>query len=107
MTLEDVVVGVLLAIGVALELIFCIGVLLARDALDRLHYAAAAATAGPVLLGAAILFDERLSAAGVSTIVTVGFLVLLSPVLTIATARAAHPRLPGRTLRLAAPEDEE
>jgi monovalent cation/proton antiporter MnhG/PhaG subunit len=107
MTVEDVVVGSLLVVGVALELVFCIGVLVARDALDRLHYAAAAATAGPVLLGAAILVDEGLSAAGVSTIVTVGFLVLLSPVLTIATARAAHPRRQGRTLRLAAAEDEK
>jgi monovalent cation/proton antiporter MnhG/PhaG subunit len=107
MTFEDVVVGILRAIGVALELVFCVGVLVARDTLDRLHYAAAAATVGPVLLGAAILVDERLSAAGVSTIVTVGFVVLLSPVLTIATARAAHPRWQGRTLRLAADEDDE
>jgi multisubunit Na+/H+ antiporter MnhG subunit len=107
MTIEDVVVGILLAIGVALELVFCIGVLVARDALDRLHYVAAAATVGPILLGAAILADEGLSAGGVSTIVTVGFLVLLNPVLTIATARAAHPHWQGRTLRLAADEGEE
>ena len=107
MTIQDVVVGILLVTGVALELIFCIGVLVARDALDRLHYAAAAATVGPILLGAAILVDERLSAAGVSTIVTVGFLVLLNPVLTIATARAAHPRREGRTVRLAAAEGED
>jgi multisubunit Na+/H+ antiporter MnhG subunit len=107
MTIEDAVVGILLATGVALELVFCLGVLVARDALDRLHYAAAAATVGPVLLGAAILVDEGLSAAGVSTVVTVGFLVLLSPALTIATARAAHPRSLGRTLRLGAPEAEE
>jgi monovalent cation/proton antiporter MnhG/PhaG subunit len=107
MTIDDVVVGILLAVGVALELVFSIGVLVARDALDRLHYAAAAATVGPILLGAAILVDEGFSAAGVSTIVTVGFLVLLNPVLTIATARAAHPRWQGRTLRLAADEDDE
>jgi multisubunit Na+/H+ antiporter MnhG subunit len=107
MTVEEIVVGILLVAGVAVELVFCIAVLVARDTLDRLHYAAAAATVGPVLLGAAILVDERLSAAGVSTIVTVGFLVLLNPVLTIATARAAHPRWQGRTLRLASPEGEE
>ena len=107
MTVEDVVVWSLLVVGVALELVFCIGVLVARNTLDRLHYAGAAATVGPVLLGTAILIDERLSAAGISTIVTVGFLVLLTPVLTIATARAAHPRRLGRTLRLAAPEGEE
>jgi monovalent cation/proton antiporter MnhG/PhaG subunit len=107
MTIDDIAVGILLVLGVALELVFCLGVLVARDALDRLHYAAAAATAGPVLLGAAILVDEWLSAAGVSTIVTIGFLVLLSPVLTIATARAAHPRRQGRTVRLAAEEAEE
>jgi monovalent cation/proton antiporter MnhG/PhaG subunit len=107
MTVEGVVGGILLAVGVALELASCIGILVARDALDRLHYAAAAATAGPVLLGAAILVNEGLSAAGVSTIVTVGFLVLLNPVLTIATARAAHHRWQGHTLRLAADEGEE
>jgi monovalent cation/proton antiporter MnhG/PhaG subunit len=107
MTIADVAVGILLVIGVALELVFCIGVLVARDALDRLHYTAAAATVPAVLLGAAILVDERLSAAGVSTIVTVAFLVLLNPVLTIATARAAHPRREGRTVRLAAAEGED
>jgi multisubunit Na+/H+ antiporter MnhG subunit len=107
MTAEDVVVGILLVAGVALELVFCTGILVARDALDRLHYAAAVAIAGPVLIGAAIVVEERLSAAGVSTIVTAGFLVLLTPVLTIATARAAHPRRQDRTLRLAAPEDAE
>ena len=107
MTVGDVVVGILLASGVALELVFCLGVLVTRDALDRLHFAAGTATLGPLLLGSAILADEGLSGAGVSTIATVAFLVLLSPVLTIATARAAHPRVRERTLRLAAAEDEE
>jgi monovalent cation/proton antiporter MnhG/PhaG subunit len=97
---HDLAVDVLLGLGVAAELLCCLGVVLARDTLDRLHYSAAATTVGPFLVGAAILLDESVSAAGISTIVTVSFLFLLNPALTIATARAAHPRHGGHVLRL-------
>jgi monovalent cation/proton antiporter MnhG/PhaG subunit len=102
---HDLAVDSLLALGVAAELVCCLGVVVARDTHDRLHYSAASTTVGPFLIGAAILLDESVSAAGITTIVTVSFLFLLNPALTIATARAARPRHRGQVLGLG--EDEE
>ena len=90
MTPRDLIVDVLLAFGVGAELICCLGVLLMRSAFDRLHYSSAATTLGPLLIGAAILVRESVSAGGLETIVTVSFLFLLNPVVLIATARAAQ-----------------
>jgi monovalent cation/proton antiporter MnhG/PhaG subunit len=89
-TARDVIVDVLLALGVGAELICCIGVLVMRNAFDRLHYSSAATTIGPVLIGAAILVRESVSAGGLQTIATVALVFLLNPVVLIATARAAR-----------------
>jgi monovalent cation/proton antiporter MnhG/PhaG subunit len=89
-TARDLIVDVLLAFGVGAELVCCIGVLLMRNVFDRLHYSSAATTVGPVLIGAAILVRESVSAAGLQTIATVALLFLLNPVVQIATARAAR-----------------
>jgi multisubunit Na+/H+ antiporter MnhG subunit len=104
MSAHELTVDLLLALGVAAELACCAGLLRARNALDRLHYSGAATTVGPVLLGAAILVEESVSAAGIVTVVVVGLLVALSPALTIATARAARPRWRDRRLALAEEE---
>jgi monovalent cation/proton antiporter MnhG/PhaG subunit len=92
MSPHEITVDVLLGIGVAAQLVCCFGVLLGRDVFDRLHYSAAASTVGPVSVAVAILLDESISSAGISTLVTVAFLLLLTPATTIAIARAAHPR---------------
>ena len=90
MTPRDLIVDVLLAAGVGAELICCVGVLLMRNAFDRLHYSSAATTVGAVLIGAAVLVRESVSAGGLATIATVAVLFLLNPVVLIATARAAR-----------------
>ena len=90
MTARDLIVDVLLVLGVGTELICCVGVLLMRNAFDRLHYSSAATTVGPVLIGAAVLVRESVSAGGLQTIATVSLLFLLNPVVLIATARAAR-----------------
>jgi monovalent cation/proton antiporter MnhG/PhaG subunit len=87
---RSLTIDVLLVVGVACQLICCLGLLFARNALDRLHYAGAATTIGPVCVGLAILVRESVSAGGIQTIVTVILLFLLNPVLVIATARAAR-----------------
>jgi len=87
---RDVLVDIFLALGVGCQLVCCLGVVVMRTALDRLHYAAAGTTLGPILVGIAVLIRESVSAGGLETIATVAFLVLLNPVLTIATARAAQ-----------------
>lgn len=89
MSARDLAVDVLLAAGVLCQLVCCLGVLLGRTVFDRLHYSAASTTLGPFCIGAAILVRESVSSAGIETIVTVLLLFLVSPVLTVATARAA------------------
>ena len=87
---SDLVVDVLLALGVAAELLCVVGVLVMRTTLDRLHYTGAATTVPAVLVLVAVLVREHLSAAGLQAIATVGLLFLTNPVLVIATARAAR-----------------
>ena len=84
------VVDVLLALGVALELLCCVGVVVMRTTYDRLHYAAAGTTVPAFLVLAAVLAKEHLSSGGLDAIAAVGLLFLLNPVLVIATARAAR-----------------
>jgi monovalent cation/proton antiporter MnhG/PhaG subunit len=89
-TPRDLIVDVLLGFGVTAQLICCLGVLLMRNVFDRLHYASAATTVGPVLIGTAVLVRESVSAGGLQTIAIVSLLFLLNPVVEIATARAAR-----------------
>lgn len=90
MTVRDLLVDVFLVLGVGCQVVCCLGVVVMRNALDRLHYAAAGTTLGPIFVGVAVLIRESVSAGGLETIATVAFLFLLNPVLTIATARAAE-----------------
>lgn len=92
-------VDVLLALGVALELLCCVGVAAMRTTFDRLHYAAAGTTVPAFLILAAVLVREHLSSGGLEAIAAVGLAFLLNPVLVIATARAVRS-FEGR------PEDE-
>jgi multicomponent Na+:H+ antiporter subunit G len=89
--MRDAAVTVLLVAGVALELLCCAGVLLMRGALERLHYAGAT-TAGALLIGAAVVVRDSFSLIGSRAILTGAFLLVSSPVLTHATARALHAR---------------
>jgi monovalent cation/proton antiporter MnhG/PhaG subunit len=89
-------VDVLLALGVTLELLCVLGVLVMRDALDRLHYAGAASTLGPLLIVAAILVEHPHDSSGVTAILVGAALLVLNPLLSTATARAARMRRLGR-----------
>ena len=88
--MTDVVVDVLLALGVALELVCVIGVVIMRTTYDRLHYAGAATTVPAFLVLAAVLCREHLSGGGLEAIAAVGLMFFLFPVLLTATARAIH-----------------
>ncbi len=87
---SDLVVDVLLALGVAGELLCVAGVVAMRTTFDRLHYAAAATTVPAFLVLTAALVREHLSAGGLEAIAAVFLLFLLNPALVIATARAAR-----------------
>jgi monovalent cation/proton antiporter MnhG/PhaG subunit len=89
-------VAVLLALGVAVTWLSCLGVLLMRDPYDRLHYTAPASALAPVLIAAAVVVTEGLSAAGVKALLVAFVLVATNPVLGHATARAARIREHGQ-----------
>ena len=87
--MRDVLVVVLAAVGVGLQVLVSAGVLLMRDPLDRLHYAAASAP-GVVCVCAAVVVSAGPSLIGVKAILTAAFLVASGPVLGHTTARAIH-----------------
>jgi monovalent cation/proton antiporter MnhG/PhaG subunit len=87
-----VVVDVLLGLGVASILMSTLGVLVMRNALDRLHFTAPAATLAPICFAVAVLVEEPLSSAGVKAVLVALVIVLTTPVLSHATARAVRIR---------------
>ncbi|MCW3065403.1 MAG: mrpG [Solirubrobacterales bacterium] len=96
MTARHVVAGALLATGIGIELLSCLGVLRARDAYDRLHYLGAASTLGAALVCAAVLVNEGFDQAGDKAVLLAVILAVCGPVLTHATGRAARIRAAGR-----------
>ncbi len=90
MRAADLAVDALLGLGVAAELLCVAGVLLMRTVFDRLHYAAAATSLPALLVLAAALVREHMTAGGLEAIAAVGLLFLLNPALVILTARAAR-----------------
>ncbi len=103
--LRQIVVPVLLVGGAALELTCCLGVLVMRGPYDRLHYAGAASF-GAVLLAGAVFAQEGFSLVGNKALLLAAFLLVSSPVLVHATARAARIRERG-DLGLAPSEEVE
>ena len=86
-------VDVLVALGVAVQLTCCVGLLTMRNAIDRLHYAGAATTVGPALIAAAVCVEEGLfTTNGLNAIVVAVLLALLGAALAIGTARAIRLR---------------
>lgn len=85
-----VAVDALLAAAVAGEAMCVLGVLVMRTTFDRLHYAAAGTTAPVGCVLAAVLIREHVSASGLEAIAACALLLLLNPLLVIATARAAR-----------------
>lgn len=88
--MTNVAVDVLLALGVALELVCVIGVVIMPTTYDRLHYVGAATTVPAFLILAAVLCREHLSGGGLEAIASVGLMFFLFPVLLTATGRAIH-----------------
>jgi multisubunit Na+/H+ antiporter MnhG subunit len=87
--MRDVVTWVLVGAGVAVQVFACLGVLLVRDAFDRLHYVGASAI-GVVLVCAGVIVDAGPSLIGLKALLTAAFLLLTGPVLAHVTARAIH-----------------
>ena len=88
--MSNVVVDILLAAGVAAELLCCLGVALMRTTFDRLHYTAAGTTVGPLCILAAVLVREGFGQVGLDAIAAVVMLFVAGPLVVHATARAAR-----------------
>jgi multisubunit Na+/H+ antiporter MnhG subunit len=88
-----VTVDVLVALGVAIELASCVGLLAMRTAIDRIHYAGAGTVIGPVLIAAAVCVEEGLlTTNGLNAVVVAFLLAILGAALATATARAIRLR---------------
>jgi multisubunit Na+/H+ antiporter MnhG subunit len=88
-SVRDAVMWVLVGAGVTVQAFACLGVLLMRDALDRLHYVGVS-TVGIACLCAAVVVAEGPSLIGLKAVLTAAFLLVTGPVLAHVTARAIH-----------------
>jgi multicomponent Na+:H+ antiporter subunit G len=96
-SVADVIVAVLVVVAVLVAVLSCLGVFLARDPFDSLHFTTPAAVLSPVLIAIAVVIEEGIgSQAGIKAIVVALLLLVLNPVLSHATARAARIRAAGR-----------
>jgi multisubunit Na+/H+ antiporter MnhG subunit len=86
---EDAIVGLLLGLGLAAELLACLGLLVMRGAYDRLHYVGPSVL-GAVLIAAAIWAREGASTISLKATLLAAFLLIASPALAHGTARAAR-----------------
>lgn len=103
MNAHDLAVDVLVAAGVAGELLCCVGLLVMRDVFDRLHYVMASTTVPPFLIAAAVVVEEDWTQPAINALVIAAVLFVANPVLVSATARAARERRFGKVD--ARPED--
>ena len=89
-----VAVDILVALGVAIELVACLGLVVMRNAIDRLHYAGAATVVGTVARSVAktnraVCVEEGLfTTNGLNAILVALMLALFGAALGTATARA-------------------
>ena len=92
MSAHDLVIDVLVASGVAGELLCCFGLVVMRDVFDRIHFAMASTTLPPFLIAAAVIVEEDWAQPGINALVIAGVLFLFNPMIAHATARAARTR---------------
>jgi|SRR5947209_6662028 len=92
MTPQQVVIDGLLALAALVAVGSVVGLVAARDDLDRLHYLAPASVVSPVLIAAAVVAREAFDGRAIKALLVAGAFVVLNPVLSQATARAQRVR---------------
>jgi multisubunit Na+/H+ antiporter MnhG subunit len=108
---RDVSSDVLLGLAVAIALGASLGVLLMRDAYQKLHFVTPAALVAPVLVALAVLVQTGLDENTGETCLALLFLAIGGPYLSHATMRAIRVRekgdwRPGRGTKPAGTEQE-
>jgi multisubunit Na+/H+ antiporter MnhG subunit len=105
-TTVDYALYVLVGIGVATEVVACVGLAVMRRPMDRLHFASAATGLGPAFVAAAVCVREGVvSAQGLSALLIAVVLAFAGGTLGLAVARIVRLRTDG-TLEPSAAERE-
>lgn len=92
MTAQQIVIDVLLGLAVIVAVGSAVGVVAARDDLDRLHFMAPASVVSPVLVAAAVVAREAFDGRALKALLVAAFFLVLNPILSQATARASRVR---------------
>ena len=95
MSIHGIVADVLLGLAAAVVLVSSAGVLVMRDAYQRLHYVAPIAVVAPVIVALAVLVQSGWTENSGETWLGLLFMVLGGPFLAHATIRAARIRETG------------
>jgi multisubunit Na+/H+ antiporter MnhG subunit len=90
-----ILADVLLGLAVAIVLASSIGILVMRDAYQKLHYVTPVALVAPLIAGLAVLAQSGLTENTVQTWLALFFIGISGPFLTHATIRAARIREKG------------
>jgi monovalent cation/proton antiporter MnhG/PhaG subunit len=85
-SLRHILTEVFLWIGVGLVLCGALGVVVMRDAFDRLHFPAVASL-GALFVAIAVVIEKSFSLVGDESLLAAVFLVVVSPIVTHAIAR--------------------
>jgi len=89
MSVADAFVYLLIGLGAASLLVACAGLVLARDFFDRLHFSGPA-TLGTIMIVAALWVREGPSLIGLKGVAMAAIVIVGSPLVTHALARAAR-----------------
>jgi multisubunit Na+/H+ antiporter MnhG subunit len=92
---RDIVADVLLGLAVLTVASASAGLLVMRDAYQKLHYVTPAALIAPVLVAAAVFVQAGLVENTGETLVALAFMVIAGPYLSHATIRAIRIREKG------------
>jgi len=88
----SIVVGILVAVAVAVNLLSAVGAMVMRDPYQRLHYLAPPSSLAPSLLAVALFLGEPDKQAGFKMLMLLVVLSAINGVVTHATARAVRIR---------------
>lgn len=89
---EKVVVDVLLGLAVAMVAASCVGLLVMKDVYQRVHVMAPMSMVAPVLVVVAVTVRQGWQENTAESWLALGFVVVVSPLLSHATVRAARIR---------------
>ena len=92
MTAQQVLADILLGLAAAIVLTSSVGILVMRDAYQKLHYVTPMAVLAPLAVGLAVLAQSGWSVSSAETWLAVLFMLIGGPFLSHATIRAARIR---------------